>query len=101
MSPATQHDKVAHVVAFAVLAVMLATTWQMSAGQLSALQLGGAWLAILFYAGFDEWTQSFVGREASVWDWTADAAGAAVGLALFAWFRRSIRRRLHEGAEAD
>jgi VanZ family protein len=39
----------------------------------------------MIYAGLDEWTQSFVGRHASAWDWMADAIGAFLGLALFAW----------------
>lgn len=87
MSPATRHDKIAHLVAFAVLAAMLATTWQLSAGRLTPPQLGWAWLAVIVYAALDEWTQTFVGREASVGDWLADAAGAFVGLATFAWLR--------------
>jgi VanZ family protein len=36
------------------------------------------------YAAADELTQLLVGRTASVGDWLADAAGAALGLAFFA-----------------
>jgi len=89
-APITQYDKIAHGVAFAVLAALLATTWQKSAGKLSASQLVWAWLAVASYAALDEWTQSFVGRHTSAWDWTADAIGAALGLALFAWLRARI-----------
>jgi VanZ family protein len=93
LAVATKHDKIVHAAAFAALAVLLAMTWQTSAGGLSRAQLGWAWLVIIVYAGLDEWTQGFVGRDVSLWDWLADAAGAAVGLALFVWFRRLSRRR--------
>ena len=96
----TTADKVAHVVAFAILAAVLATTWQLSAGRLSLPQLGWAWLVVVVFAAFDEWTQSFVGRQADIVDWIADAAGAAVGLAVFVWFRRSIEAR-GRGENAD
>jgi VanZ family protein len=85
LSVAAKHDKLAHAAAYAVLAALLATAWQIGAGLLSVSQLAWAWLALLVYAGLDEWTQSFVGRHASAWDWMADAIGAFLGLALFAW----------------
>jgi VanZ family protein len=86
------YDKLLHAAAFAVLAWLLAVTWKTSAGELSFAQLGWAWLVVLLYGCFDEWSQGFVGREPSFWDWVADAIGAAAGLALFAaacrWYRR-------------
>jgi len=40
-------------------------------------------LAVLvIYGALDEWTQPLTGRNCDVWDWAADAAGAAVGLAV-------------------
>jgi VanZ family protein len=93
LGPVTEHDKTAHLVAFAVLAFILATTWQLNAGELSLAQLGWAWVLLMLYAALDEWTQQFVGRQASVADWLADLIGAAAGLSLFFWFRRWIRHR--------
>ncbi|MBF0584235.1 MAG: VanZ family protein [Magnetococcales bacterium] len=52
------------------------------------------WWAWLYAAGFgatDEWHQSFVpGRQADLWDWVADAVGAA----LVWWF---LSRRMARG----
>ncbi len=86
-------DKLAHLLAFAVLSALLATTWQLSAGHLSLAQLGWVWVAVIVYAAFDEWTQSFVGRQTSLRDWLADAAGGAIGLAVFISIRRAFRNR--------
>ena len=77
-------DKVAHVAAFAVLGALLAITWQTSAGRLTARHLVWAWIALILYAGFEEITQPIVGRYCSIWDWSADAVGAALGLIIFA-----------------
>jgi VanZ family protein len=90
-SPARGLDKLAHGAAFAVLAMILAATWRASAGRLSLAQLASVWAAIAAYAALDEWTQSFVGRTPSAWDWLADGTGAAIGLAVFVWFFRSAR----------
>ena len=81
-------DKLAHVAAFAGLAAIFAITWQLSAGRLTARHLAWAWVALVLYAAFEELTQPLVGRYASVWDWSADAVGAALGLLLFAWIGR-------------
>jgi len=37
---------------------------------------------LVIYGGLDEWTQPLTGRNCDAWDWAADAAGAAVGLAV-------------------
>jgi VanZ family protein len=39
----------------------------------------------------DEWTQLYAGRYASSLDWLADAAGAAAGLAVFAWWSKLLQ----------
>jgi len=85
--PTDQRDKLMHFTAFALLALLLATTWQLAAGYLTIHHLRWAWIVLVLYAALDEWTQSFVGRETSFYDWLADAAGAAAGLALFVWVR--------------
>jgi VanZ family protein len=77
-------DKLIHVIAYAGLAMLLAIAWQLVMGPLTFRHLGLAWLALMIYGAFDEWTQIPVGREASVGDWLADALGAGIGLAIFA-----------------
>lgn len=86
--PGGQIDEIAHLIAFAILAVLLATTWQLSSGWLTSAHLTWAWAAIALFAAVDELTQSLFGRESSGGDWLADVAGALVGLSLFAWCRR-------------
>lgn len=81
-------DKFAHVAAFAVLAAVFATTWQLTAGRLTFSHLCWVWVVVVLYGALDEWTQDMVGRQASFADWLANASGAALGLALFAWLRR-------------
>jgi VanZ family protein len=86
--PGGGFDKAAHLGAFAVLAVLCAGAWPPTIRRRSLSQL--LWISILVavYGAIDEWTQSFVGRQTSLGDWLADVAGAAIGLGLFAWFRR-------------
>ncbi len=81
-------DKIYHFTAYAILAGLLATTWQMSSGILTARHLLWVWIAVVLYGAFDEWTQPLVNRECSIWDWVADAAGAATGLLIFIGLRR-------------
>src|SRR5688572_7894608 len=76
-------DKLAHLGAFAVLAFIFATTWQLSAGHLMSRHLVWSWIVIAIYGGFEEITQPIVGRVASVVDLLADVTGAALGLLLF------------------
>ena len=80
-------DKIVHLAAFAILAVLLATTWQLAARQLNLRRLWWLWVLLVLYGAIDELTQVPVGREASVWDWLADALGAAIGLAVFILLR--------------
>src|SRR5437588_1018477 len=71
-------DKLCHFSAYAVFAVLLASTWQLAAGALSVRQLFWTWLAVTVFGALDELTQIPVGRDCDFWDWTADATGAAV-----------------------
>jgi VanZ family protein len=92
--PTQQNDKVLHFTAYLLLAGALATAWQLAGGILTSRHLFFAWFAVLAYGAFDETTQIPVGRDCSIWDWTADAAGAAVGLMLFVVLRRLIAPHL-------
>ena len=85
-------DKLAHLGAFAVLAFIFATTWQLSAGHLMTRHLVWSWIVIAIYGGFEEITQPIVGRVASVADWLADVTGAALGLLAFVMIRRYLQR---------
>jgi VanZ family protein len=80
-------DKLIHATAYAVMAWLFWGTWKPAlAGNISLLAI----LAVVFcsaYGGSDEWHQSFVqGRDASVYDWLADTAGAFL-LTLLLWRR--------------
>lgn len=67
-------DKVLHFGAYFVLA-RLGTSAISARGRLSVVTLIG-WAAVyLLYGAVDEWLQQYTGREASVADWLADAAG--------------------------
>jgi len=90
--PTDGWDKLAHFAALAGLAALLATTWQLAAGHLTLRHLCVVWFVVVLYAAFDEWTQTPVGRDASLWDWAADAIGALLALALFMWLRRRSNR---------
>ena len=92
--PPQGSDKFAHFAAYAMLALLFATTWQLAAGVLTSRHLALVWLAVAFYGAFDEVTQILVGRYCNVGDWTADALGAAAGLLLFVWLRRMMEQKV-------
>jgi VanZ family protein len=89
--PRNQTDKLAHFLAYTVLAWLLAMAWQASTGWLNGRHLRFVWLAIIAFAALDEVTQPMFGRTASIWDWLADAAGAALGILLFALIRSGLK----------
>lgn len=88
--PTNQADKLVHFVAYAVLAWLLAMAWQASVGRLNARHLKFVWLVVVLYGAVDEMTQPLVGRTASLADWLADAAGAALALIIFQLARRTF-----------
>ena len=77
-------DKVLHALYFGVMASLLAHG------------VGRSWwgipmLIVPLVGAFDEWHQLYVpGRDCSVWDWVADAAGA--GIALYLYVRATARK---------
>jgi VanZ family protein len=85
--PGAGADWLVHFAAFAILAWLLVSAWERTVGRLHRRHLHAAWWLLVLYAAADELTQLLVGRTASAADWLADAAGAALGLALFAAWR--------------
>jgi VanZ family protein len=83
-------DKVFHFTAYAILAGLLAISWQLTSGILTSRHLRWAWCAVAVFGALDELTQIPVGRDCSIWDWSADVAGAATGLLAFFWLRRRV-----------
>jgi VanZ family protein len=83
-------DKLAHAVAYALLAWLLARSARAEAAGVLALCAGAA----AAYGVLDEVHQAFTpGRDANGWDVAADAAGAAVGVCLRCWRARRGRTR--------
>ena len=89
--PGEGKDKWAHFGAFAVLAWLMAMTWERSTGRLRAAHLVSIWILLALYAAADEITQMFAGRTTSFADWTADMVGAVAGLVAFVATRRLVR----------
>lgn len=89
--PIPQSDKVAHFVAFALLAFFF---WKYAESRGRRLTAGFAWitLAVLSaYAALDEYLQRFVNRYVSLTDWIADVAGIVVVLLVLEVRRRRVR----------
>jgi VanZ family protein len=98
--PGASTDKLVHFTAFALLAFLLATAWHLSVGQLALRHLALAWIVLVLYGAMDEWTQSFVGRTASIYDLLVDALGALVGLVLF-WCIATRFKKPFAGGKAE
>jgi len=86
-------DKVFHFTAYSILAGLLATAWQLSSGILTFRHLRWVWCAVAIFGALDELTQIAFDRDCSIWDWSADVAGAACGLLVFAWLRGRLVAR--------
>ena len=82
------HDKLIHLCEYGVLGALLARALD-AGGRPSARVLAWAFAIGALYGASDELHQAFVpGRDASVYDWAADAAGTALGAAAFLFLRR-------------
>ncbi|HEY3391521.1 MAG TPA: VanZ family protein [Lacipirellulaceae bacterium] len=99
--PGAWTDEFVHVTGFTLLAMLLATAWQFSIGPLGLRHLALAWILLVVYGAMDEWTQTFVSRHASLWDFLGDAVGALIGLALFATMRRLFVGRLQRANTSE
>lgn len=73
-------DKVLHALVYGLLALL---AWQVFRHWTVTCHRFWPWLYAVVFGATDEWHQYYVpGRDSSVWDWGADAAGAAVALLL-------------------
>jgi VanZ family protein len=69
-------DKLLHLIAYAALAWL---AWQTVKAWSLRHPGEWAWLYAAGYGATDEWHQYFVpGRQCDLWDWVADAVGAAM-----------------------
>jgi len=80
-----QSDKLIHFAAFAILAVLF---WLFMAARAPSWLIG---LALIAYAGLDEYTQQFVGRDTDLVDWLADVGGIVVVVGVLE-ARRALKR---------
>ena len=79
-------DKLIHFVEYGVLALLVTYAWRRTRRQWSARRAAvWAWLFAAAYGATDEVHQLFVPyRSCSLYDWLADATGAALAAALLA-----------------
>lgn len=92
------NDKVEHVCAYALLAVLLNIALGLKT---STNRDWMTMVIVLCYGAIDEWLQAPVGRDCDLIDWFADGAGAAIGVALCGLCRFILTRRRVRAAIKD
>lgn len=97
-SVSLQHgDKIAHYVAYALLAIFLSWAWT-TRRRYVPWGIVFAWGTAVLYGAIDELTQIPIpGRYGDWYDWCADSVGALTGIGLF-WAADSVRRALRRQA---
>ena len=79
--PSRNFDKVVHLAIYGVLGWLTARAWS-SRSRVTAAALAVV-LLISCFGALDEWHQQFIPqRSMDLLDWTADTAGAAIGVLL-------------------
>ncbi|MCG3128681.1 MAG: hypothetical protein CHACPFDD_03571 [Phycisphaerae bacterium] len=86
-----ESDKIAHLVAFGVLAFMGWRFWETFGPIRQSRPFWMLLVGLSAYAALDEYLQSFVGRSADVGDWLFDVSGIVVVLAGLEVIRRKSR----------
>lgn len=91
------YDKVIHLCEYAVLAALLVRALSLGPPGLACGAAFGVAVAVAIAFGVsDEWHQSFTpGRDSSLGDVLADAAGSAIGAAAAIGYRVQRRRARH------
>ena len=87
-APIPQSDKVAHFVAFGLLAFLFWKCVESFDRKLSGRFVWVAFVVLGAYAALDEYLQQFVNRYTSLADWLADLAGVSVVLLALEVHRR-------------
>ena len=92
-------DKVAHFLAFGLLATLMCRLGHRGRAA------GWALLVTSAFGVSDEWHQSFVpGRTCDVFDWMADTLGATVAVGLYVgwpWYRTLLERAVWSHAQKN
>lgn len=83
----SHYDKYAHFGGYAILTIVVLTSWELTFGTLKARHYFAVWLAATVYGALDEWTQIPVGRTCDMNDWFADVAGALTGIIVYQLLR--------------
>ncbi len=84
-------DKLEHFIGYFLLAAMLyLATRTLAVAPMRAMLI--VLIVSLAYGVFDEQTQKLVGRDCSLYDWLADAAGAALAACISLALSLSARR---------
>lgn len=86
--PIWDFDKVLHAGAYFVLATLCLIAARRIGSTTSWRTQVTIAMILLAYGAIDEITQQYVGRQCSVYDWLADAAGVAIALGLDRWRHR-------------
>jgi len=86
-----QQDKLFHLIAYGVLALLTINTLKDYLKPYK-LAVSCSFVFCALYGLSDEWHQSFVaGREASALDWLADCSGALLALSAYSKIQRRAR----------
>lgn len=91
-APLGQGDKVIHFCFYLTITLLGGRRLKqryLEGSRTSSAAVWGWAFVYLCWAVLDEWTQQFVARTPSVWDFLADAAGV---LLASLWIRRSLHR---------
>lgn len=89
-------DKIAHIVEYFVLGVLLFRGFRWAVGRSRVATFGFLFAVGVSVAGLDEVYQSFIpGRMMSIEDWCADAIGVALGVGLHVF--TNLGRQPREG----
>ncbi len=87
-------DKTLHILAYAIIAsltlraVKVPLRWKLYIG---------LFLCIAAFGWFDEYTQQFVRRSCSIYDWTADIIGILMAIAVYRIYTRKFNPDVHRG----
>ena len=87
------NDKLVHYLVYLVLTLLW---WAViSPGRASKLGKHLVWITFVIaaaYAGFDEWSQGFVGRDSSVYDFLADVGGIVTALVFLCILKLKVKK---------